>query len=308
MANATAEYLADRDFVLAKCRYFVDAQVWPRQTLFPELWLENFTEAEQPYAVHLLNQFLFFCDPLVDALLLGGLLELSRLVSQPTLGNVQATAKWGDFLKSAVVTFPTGEEPRPTDSGHTFARKARQVLGFSELRILAPSEAIKYLMDRGPRPVLFLDDFLGTGRQFVATWTRNLQVDGITTSFHTFSTQLAFSSYYLPLIGTTDGVRTVKEDCPGVTLSPTHTIPPQYSALVNDSLLWPIDHKENGQQVIKESSERAGIPDTEGTSASDWQGYRKLGLCLGFEHGVPDATIPLFYWKKNNWKPLLERA
>jgi hypothetical protein len=308
MANATAEYLADKDFVLAKCRYFVDSQVWPKQTLFPEKWLVNFTDQERPYAVHLLNQFLFFCDDLVDALLLGGLVELSRLVTDPTQGNVQATARWEDFLQSAIITFPTGEEPRPTDSGHTFARKARQVLGFSDLRILTPADTIKYLMDRGPRPVLFLDDFLGTGQQFITTWARDLQVNGVITSFRSFRRQLTFDSYYLPLIATSKGVETVAESCVGVSLAPTHTIPPQYSALVEDSLLWPPDHQERGREVVEISSKRAGIPETDGESPSDWQGYRRLGLCLGFEHGVPDATIPLFYWDRNNWHPLLRRA
>jgi hypothetical protein len=308
MANATAEYLADRDFVLAKCRYFEDAQVWPRQTLFPELWLDNFTEAEQPYAVHLLNQFLFFCDQLVDALLLGGLMELSRFIITPTQGNTHATARWADFLQSAIVTFPTGEEPRPTDSGHTFARKARQVLGFSDLKILNPPDTIKYLMDRGSRPVLFLDDFLGTGRQFNATWLREVEVGGITTSFRAFRQQMTFDSYYLPLVATTKGVEEVAKKCAGVFLSPTHTIPPQYSALVTDSLLWPPDHQQNGHEVIEVASKRAGIPDTGGSSPNDWTGYRQLGLCLGFEHGVPDATLPLFYWTKNTWQPLLRRA
>ena len=59
-----------------------------------------------------------------------------------------------------------------TDSGLAFARKARQVLSLPQDRILSPLDTLEFVGTHGPREVLFLDDFLGTGNQFLSTWRR----------------------------------------------------------------------------------------------------------------------------------------
>jgi hypothetical protein len=50
------------------------------------------------------------------------------------------------------------------------------------------------------------------------------------------------------------------------------------------------------------------MPDTDGAVVNDWQGFHKLGLALAFQHCVPDATLPLFYWEHNEWHPLIRRT
>lgn len=307
-ANSSGKLLHEKEFVLSKCRYFVDAQVWPLQELAPELWLENFEEHELPLAVHLLNQFQFFSKRITDALLQGALMDLSRHLVPVDAQADPARARWEDFLGSAVVTYPTGEKPRATDSGHTFARKSRQILEFPESRILGPTAALEYLLTKGSRPVLFVDDFLGTGRQFVTTWRRQYEINGETWSFETAQQAKPFSAYYLPLIAAKRGMDILKQHCPNVLCLPAHALPDEYSALHPDSFIWPAKARKSGQQMIREASIRADIPDTNGQADDDWQGFGKLGLCVAFEHGLPDATLPLFYWEKNGWKPLVRRT
>jgi hypothetical protein len=307
MPANTPSGLDKREFVLAKCRYFVDAQVWPAQTLFPEQWLDNFTAAESPYAVHLLNHFLFFSDHLVDSLLFGGLMDLSRRIIDLDRSASESRARWAEFLDLVLVTYPSGEDPGPTDSGYMFARKARQKLGFSPQQICAPADAIKRILEGGPVPVLFLDDFLGTGQQFITSWTRRERVDGIELSLAQLQTQVDFPAYYAPLFATATGIRDLESVVGNVTFAPTHALAAPYSALHPDSYLWPAAEVDRGREVIAEASLRAGIPDTDGIAERDWQGFGKLGLCIGFEHGVPDATLPLFYWDQNDWNPLVRR-
>jgi hypothetical protein len=44
-----------KDFVLAKCNYFVDVQLWPiHSEMDPERWLSNFKPEEMDHAVQLL--------------------------------------------------------------------------------------------------------------------------------------------------------------------------------------------------------------------------------------------------------------
>lgn len=45
-----------KEFVLAKCKYFVDVHLWQiRNSIDPERWLSNFESSETDHAVHLLN-------------------------------------------------------------------------------------------------------------------------------------------------------------------------------------------------------------------------------------------------------------
>jgi hypothetical protein len=299
----------DESFVLEKCDYFVDVTLWPRgNEMAPREWLSNFTHDEKPYAVHLLNSFLYFSRGLTDALLVGAVNDLSRHVVDLNASYDRCTAQWNDFLDSVVVTYPTGEEPSVTDSGYAFARKARQVLGIPEGRILSPEETLEHIASTGIRPVLFLDDFVGTGSQFLTTWNRRYATSAGDTSFSTAFGGAADSAFYAPLIAAADGVRAIARKAPTVRLAPAHVLPDFYSALHPDSIVWPETLHADAFSVLQEVSRRAGIPDSGGMATDDWQGFRRLGLCLAFEHGVPDATLPLFYWEENDWHPLIRRT
>ena len=50
------------------------------------------------------------------------------------------------------------------------------------------------------------------------------------------------------------------------------------------------------------------IPFTNGGQVNDVKGYREQGLALAFEHGIPDACPPIFYWETGDWKPLMNRV
>ena len=64
--------------VLEKCDYFSEVTLWPmKQHLDPEPWLRNFNEAELPFALHLLNQFFFFSDELVNEIFASAFKNLS---------------------------------------------------------------------------------------------------------------------------------------------------------------------------------------------------------------------------------------
>lgn len=90
--------------------------------------------------------------------------------------------------------------------------------------------------------------------------------------------------------------------CTRVKVSAAHLLPPTYSAIAPDSILWPASLRNDGIRFIERASARAGIPD------EDWRGYAGLGLALAFDHyTTPDATLPLFYWEQNGWTPLVHR-
>jgi len=296
----------NREFVLTKCDYFLEVQLWPlRSKLNPERWLSNFEPGELEYAVHLLNAFIYYARPLIEGMFLAAFQGLSRIVVPPQVSVRQARMLWREFMDQAIITRVTGETPSDTDSAFQFVRMARQALRIPEAQILPPESALNRLYSDGPRPVVFVDDFLGSARQFLATWERQVSVGhGEETSFKEQAAEKqAGTFYYCPLMCTESGyVNGIAPACPQVIVSPAHFISSRYNALAPDSVLWPRGMRSSGPEFIRRASERAGIAE------SEWRGFNDLGLAIAFEHQVPDATLPLFWFDKNNWKPLVRRT
>ena len=290
------------DFVLSKYAYFVNVQLWPtEQQLNPVNWLRNFLPEERDYALHLLNAFLFFSEPLTKQLLIAAFQALSMPV---VLGKPPATARadWASFLDSVIVTRVTGEIPSDADSGYIFSRLARQELGLLEDQILAPEIAAEKILNQRSGRIVFLDDFVGSGRQLIATWNRAMLIHGTDISFKALAR--AFSDvefYYCPLICTEHGLKNAHRECPEIHVRSGHLLPSTYNALHPNSVIWPPQLFREGPAFIEQASKRAGIPDNR------WRGFHDLGLTLAFYHCIPDATLPIFYWNQNNWRPLMER-
>ena len=292
-----------RDLVLNKCKAFSDFQVWPlTPRLNPEAWLSNFDETEQPFALHLLNSFIFFSDAMVDQLLIAAFQNLSNLIPQYGSGR---SGSWSRFCETAIVTHVTGEEQHSTDSGHLFARKARDVLGFHQQQILSNEQAVAALRHEPGRSLILVDDFVGSGKQLIATWRRCLgeQED----SFDTFYSEHADShAYYCPTICTEHGLGQIETHAPFLTISPGNLLSQRYSVFHPESLVWPADMVATGPAFVRRVSQRAGIP-ADG-SRYDLHGVERLGLSLAFHHSVPDATIPLLHWNQNGWWPLVRKS
>jgi hypothetical protein len=297
------------DLVLAKCRYFVDVGLWPRRSrLDPVGWLENFSEAERNYAVHLLNAFMFYSEDLTQQIFVGAFTNLSKSVAVPGNSTQQAMATWRQFLSKLLIVRVTGEMPSDADSGYLFARMARDRVGIAESQIVSPSQALSKLLNEPTTPIVFVDDFVGSGLQFVTLYQRKYKIGSIETSFVDIVAQhpMRATLFYSPLFCTTKGAKLIRDSCPNLVLSPAHELSARYNALAADSVIWPEKLRPSGQNFIETASQRARIPDN-GGGVGDWRGFHKLGLTIGFSHGTPDATLPLFYWNQNSWKPLVRK-
>jgi len=296
----------NRQIVAAKCAFFLEAQVWPLlDRLDPTKWLSNFSRSEMDHATALLNAFVFVRQPLMDALFLNAFQSLSRMLRAPGEPFVATQAKWQQFVDTALITCVRGEKPSPTDSGYHFLRMARQKLGIAESRIVEPEHALALLMKTGPRPVIFVDDFVGSGDQCITTWNREV---GIVSppqmmSFKRYSASVRGARFiYCPLVCTEYGKSRIETECSDILLHPSHLLPAEYGAFSPDSNIWPANLAPTAESFIDTASARAGIPE------HMRRGFHDLGLALGFEHSIPDATLPLFYWKENDWRPLVERT
>ena len=293
-------------FVVQKTEFFADVQLWPdRQVLDPRRWLDNFLADERELASHLLNVFLFFNERLCDALLRNAVQSLSVDLVQRASSFADARSGWAAFRNRIIGTYVHGEKPRATDSGYLFARKARQILELSQSRILHPAEVVENAVKESPHTILLFDDFVGSGRQMAATWLKRYPVSsGGELSIGDLALR-GWRLIYLPLVATRHGLKNIARDCPGLEVRPAHELDNGYNLTNVDCVLWPTGLADQGRQFLEAVSQRAGIT---GRSPIPWDGYHGLGLSLAFSHGVPDATLPLFYWDRNGWRPLIRRT
>lgn len=292
-------------------KFFVNAQLWPRAARFdPKGWLANFDDVDQKYAIRLLEGFTYFADELIEALFQAAFQNLSQLVVQNKDNYFSASTQWTQFLESVIVVRAEGNYSSDADSGFIFTRLARNKLGVQEEQLLSPAKALEKLRAAPRGNVVFVDDFVGSGEQFQDTWTKNHWLSGFASaSFNSLVSAIGSGTvgfYYCPLICTERGRKYISDNCPWVKVVPAHVLPETYSALSVNSVIWRDDMRVDGPLFVKRASERAGIPFREGQEGC-WTGYRGLGLALAFEHGWPDAVLPIFTHQMNGWKPLLKK-
>lgn len=295
---------------LERWKYFVDVQLWPKRANFdPAGWMENFTADEIPYALRLLEGFTYFSQDLVPQMFRSAFLNLSQIIVKQKFDLQSAKSEWAAFINSAIIVRVTGETPNDSDSGFAFARYARDFLNIPEHHILSPEDAIKRFNFCTEGNVIFVDDFVGSGNQFIETWQRPYPLSGPSYSFEelNLSAKGKIGFYYCPVICTELGRSNIATDCPNVKIIPAHFYGSAQSAISPDSSIWRDDMQNEGPEFVRMASLRAGIPDLNG-DVGCWRGFHKLGLALAFSHGWPDATLPLFYSTANNWRPLLRKG
>jgi len=181
-----------------------------------------------------------------------------------------------------------------------FARLAKKHLGIDESQVVPPERALRILNAGGGRPIVFVDDFLGSGDQAITTWNRKYPVSScVEYSFEESAAHYSSSIYYVPLFATENGIKNVSDACNGLVVAPTHVLKEAESVIHPASLCWPDSMRSEGVEFIRRCSARAGI------SMGDWKGYKGLGLALAFDHGTPDATLPIFTHESDAWRPLI---
>ena len=107
------------------------------------------------------------------------------------------------FLPQFLVRLPTPQIP---------------VISYVETQIKPSNEALKAAANG--QPVVFLDDFIGSGDQFLKTW-QDLKTG---TSFEIIQRQVNFPAIYVSLVGTDVGISNIGNNAPAVAVCVTHKI------------------------------------------------------------------------------------
>lgn len=304
----TIEVFPDEINVLEACGRLVDFNAWEQTKIDPEGWLSNFDSSERPFALILLSRFTFLADHLVDQLFRSAFQNLSNVLFGDQWPDFKVvTNGWRSFCNRALITIVQGENPNPSDSGWLFARKARQAVGIDQDQLREPREIVATLAGGFAGPVVFVDDFVGSGEQFLKTWQRQYELPGGgQTSFEAMAQQSRARFFYCNAMTTDYGLRRISRLVPEVIVSAGNVIPRRYSLADPQSLLWPKGIRDEGIAMVESVSHRLGYDANDG-SEQDWRGFHKLGLGLAFQHSVPDANLPIFFTDRKGWRPLVQR-
>ncbi|MGV3517684.1 phosphoribosyltransferase-like protein [Luteitalea sp.] len=296
------------DDVLAKCDALKRAGAWCAEpTVRPRAWLHNFDDPDRAVAAILLDRFTFYSDALVNRLLIESYRSLCDGLSKGP--NAPDAATLVSSVTSAVFTRVQGEEPRPTDSGNLFCRKARALLRISDEAFVEPAAALDLAVNQA-RPIVFLDDFIGSGDQFVSTW-RYRHRPASPRSFEEAHALNPFPAVYLTLVATAAGQARIHSQCSEVAVNAIHVL--DDTSKVTNLRRHPsqptIDTAASVAALLSKYGSRLNLPSYMKQDPS-WRelGYKSGGLLVAFEHSVPDLTLPIFWASgTGNWQPLVER-
>ncbi|WP_252513039.1 phosphoribosyltransferase-like protein [Acinetobacter bereziniae] len=288
-------------------------QSWPQQRYFnPRSWIQNFRKSEVPYALRLIDNMTYYSDEMSKALFKSAFHRLCKVILQhePCVHYNQALINWQLFKNSAYIIPISGETPNPSDSGFRYARYARDLCKIDETNILSLEQAISTVQNGNSAKLIFVDDFLGSGEQFLKTWTKKFDIGGTFKSLaNTVGTNTRVEVYICTIVSTHYAIERICEVLPNAIISPAHTLTNYHSVLSDHSYIWREDMRTEGPQFIQEVSSRIGIPDLDGELGEDgeicWRGFKKLGLSIAFQDSVPDASIPLLNYSSEEWQPLI---
>lgn len=298
----------DERFCIECCDKLTTLQAWPFSKVSVDQWLSNFDEQDKPYARHMVSQFIYLNDQIVDAQFISAFQHLSNLINDPWKGRSAANVVWNNFISQCLIVPVQGENPSPADSGYIFARKARQILGIDEHQLVDLDGAITALRSARDIPIVFVDDFVGSGEQFIKTIKRKSNShNNIGVSIESIIARNPDKRiYYCNVAMTEKGSTRIKEVYPKIILSTANLIDTDYSWTDPIGKMWPANQQKAGIGVIEKYSKRLGYNDDAG-SEDDWRGFHCLSLGLAFEHSTPDASLPIFFTERQGWKPLVTR-
>lgn len=289
--------------VLEKCKLFGDCNLWSSEPkVRPKAWLQNFDEEERPIAAVLLDHFIFFGAIAVDQMLLTGFRRLQARIRQ--FGGEEAL---NDFSRQVIFTAVCGEDPNPTDSGPMFCRKVRQLLALPDDRFKTLEKAL-HAANNGV-PIVFLDDFIGSGDQMLFTWEQDA---GPLESFKSLSEKNFLNVSYLSLVSTSKAHERLREKIPSLRLVYSHLADRTYSVynLSNNPIRPDIENiPEKINDLLEKYYPKLNLPQYLTTVPERKFGYKEQGFLIAFDHSIPDASLPLFWaTASTNWTPLVRRA
>lgn len=284
--------------VEADSRKLIELGLWPVAQSRFDGWLRQFCgQEERFFAASVLNQLTLRTSKQFES----GLAALFRgSVSSeifPDLDDLALTDKLASKADPRIRLVPViCEADPPTKSGPLVLRRLQRILRIHSKWMVWPWQA-GTLIDQGKVDhIVFVDDFLGSGKQF-----------------EKFASQWGFSGrktgakyIYAPVASHASGLKHIDDNLSFVKVVTAERLNEadeffsdnvwknigQGSATAADAKDWYLDFAKRKEMEPK-STGILGVGD--------------LALTFGFSHSTPNNCIPLLWYESAQWQSLLER-
>lgn len=287
-----------------KVKSLIALGVWDIDQARYQGWLKQFTsDEEQFFSACVLDSLIYrpkaqFTESL-RALINGPLRwELESIIPGQSDLDLQAALAQGSSRGLVVIPAIDVSEP-PTKSGPFIMRRLKKTMGIDRDSMDWPWTTAERIKNGEISTVIVLDDFLGTGNQVV---------DYLKATFVSLDPSVRW--IYAAVAAHRDGVEYVGRQLPTLKIFSSELLDDEHG-LFYDRYWKAVSNKMIGasaaQKFYFEFLSKHGL-DAAGSDFKKYPlGYGEKALCVGFEHGTPDNSLPILWSTHNGWTPLLER-
>jgi len=180
-------------------------------------------------------------------------------------------------------------------SAHLISRLMKRQLAVRQQWIAKPWELDQHIKT-GAQIFVFVDDFLGTGRQFQEL----IQQENLHWMFA--STYVV----YAPFAAHSFGIAYLKNEFPKLRIASAEVLDERHGIFHSQSRCFDdgLNTPEAARDFYLDLTTRKGLA----VQPSSSLGFGGLGLAYVFEHAVPDNNLPILWSPGNDaWIPLFDR-
>lgn len=202
-------------------------------------------------------------------------------------------------LKSSRIV-PLLDKDKPYESGPVVTRILVQKLQIPGRIIINPNQILEEIY-KGCKRIIIVDDCVGSGDQITSFWTeRHLPVNNYTTSLEEMATVFPnVDFHYLTLVGVDSGIKAAEQILPRLHITVCETLTDEHRVFSKNSHFFASeDEKNRAIDYLKNLL----IP-----QRISLKGHAGLDYAVAFHHNMPDWSLPLFYKRRTNWRPLVPR-
>lgn len=267
-----------------------------------EKWWSNFQTQEDRY----------IAASILDKLIYRSAEQFTELLRQPFKDEKVLTALFPSGYQSdghLINTLKEKENPKiflvpvikhldpPTKSGPLVQRHITRALKLNKNWAAWPSQIIKKVNDNDCEAIVFIDDIVGTGGQFIR-FIKSLGDD-----FQQVMSKVPV--IYLCATAWSQGIEKINEKYPLITIAVGEELNSEQRFFEKEA--WNFEGSDLTIDSIKEHYcdllKRLGI-----NSPSYKYGYKKCAFTYGYEHGCPNNSLPLLWFDESDkFEPLLRR-
>jgi hypothetical protein len=288
--------------IVERCEALIQTGIWAGlDVLRLRSWLSNFhTPEERFFAACVLDALIFRSEKqtlaLMQHLLTKSLVSVlsAQAAGHSSGGNLIRSLRHPSTARTLRFVPVIRDDDPPTKSGIVLARMYRRHFGVRDELFTWPWR----IGTRGEkrRVYVFLDDFLGTGTQFLKFAAR----------FRLRERLAASVAVYAPLVAHQKGLSALSASWPQLHVCPVELLTDRHSMFAAKSPWFEdgVNTPVGAEQFYNELLDRRGLVPRKPSRRT---GYGALGLVYGFDHGTPNNCLPILWRRTSSWHPLLER-